>query len=100
MMFSYSDECRTKKAFKYVKIMLPLFLAVEKYCSAILLCEMPNVQGSGIEPPPILLLTFCPSLLIHSFFHSFQMFIHFKCLKRVSLQQSLICKGPSVYNKI
>ena len=27
---SYSDECRTKKAFKYVKRMLPLFRAVVK----------------------------------------------------------------------
>ena len=27
-MFSYSDECRTTKAFKYVKRMLPLFRAV------------------------------------------------------------------------
>ena len=32
-MFSYSDECRTKKAFKYVKRMLPLFRAVVKFCS-------------------------------------------------------------------
>ena len=28
-----SDECRTKKAFKYVKRMLPLFRAVVKFCS-------------------------------------------------------------------
>ena len=31
--FSYSDECRTKKAFKYFKMMLPLFRAVVKFCS-------------------------------------------------------------------
>ena len=31
--FSYSDECWTKKAFKYVKRMLPLFPAVVKFCS-------------------------------------------------------------------
>ena len=31
-MFSYSDEFRIKKAFKYVKRMLPLFRAVAK-CS-------------------------------------------------------------------
>ena len=30
--FSYSDECRTKKAFMYVK-RLPLFRAVVKFCS-------------------------------------------------------------------
>ena len=29
----YSDECRTKKSFQYVKIMLPLFRAVVKFCS-------------------------------------------------------------------
>ena len=28
--FPYSDECRTKKSFKYVKRMLPLFRAVVK----------------------------------------------------------------------
>ena len=30
---AYSDKCRTKKAFKYVKKMLPLFRAVVKFCS-------------------------------------------------------------------
>ena len=29
--FSYSDKCRTKKAFKVVKRMLPLFRAVVKF---------------------------------------------------------------------
>ena len=29
----YSDECRTKKAFQYVKRMLPLFLAVVTFCT-------------------------------------------------------------------
>ena len=29
----YPDECRTKKAFKYVNRMLPLFRAVVKFCS-------------------------------------------------------------------
>ena len=28
-VFTHSDECRTKKAFKYVKRMLPLFRAVK-----------------------------------------------------------------------
>ena len=28
-----SDECRTKKAFQHVKIMLPLFRAVAKFCT-------------------------------------------------------------------
>ena len=32
-MLSYSDECRTKKAFKYVKRMLPLFRPIVKFCS-------------------------------------------------------------------
>ena len=32
-MFSYSDEYRTRKTFKYVKRMLPLFRAVVKFCS-------------------------------------------------------------------
>ena len=31
--FSYSDECRTKISFRYVKRMLPLFRAVGKFCS-------------------------------------------------------------------
>ena len=31
---SYSDECRTKKAFQYAKRMLPLFRAKVKFCSA------------------------------------------------------------------
>ena len=31
--FSYSDECRTKTNFQYVKRMLPLFRAVVKFCS-------------------------------------------------------------------
>ena len=28
-----NDECRTKKAFKYVKRILPLFRVVVKFCS-------------------------------------------------------------------
>ena len=45
-MFSYSNECRTKRAFKCVERILPLFRAVVKCCSTNRLIKAKLTQKS------------------------------------------------------
>ena len=46
LTFSYSDECRTKKAIKHVKRMLPLFRALVNFCSTQRLITNIQIQVS------------------------------------------------------
>ena len=48
---SYSDECRTKKAFKYVKRKLPIFRAVVNFISTKLKYHICVFENMGVVAP-------------------------------------------------